>query len=179
MEVRVRLPGPLLALFLAGLALNASAADVTRTLKAELTAADVAHFGVENLAGLMRVTPGPGDGVVAVATVHAESDALASSIRFERVTGEHGRPVLRVRYPLDRHTEYRYPQGNSEGGLLMGLFPAGHTDTKYDGERVRISGKRGVLLYADIEVQVPRSKIGATFRNGAGPMEARDIEGDL
>jgi hypothetical protein len=127
----------------------------------------------------MRVTPGSGDGVVAVATVHSESDALASSIRFERVTGEHGRPVLRVRYPLDRYTEYRYPQGSSEGGLLMGLFPSGHTDTKYEGQRVSISGKKGVLLYADVEVQVPGSKIAATFRNGAGPMEARDVEGDL
>jgi hypothetical protein len=179
MEVRVRLPYLLLALCLAGLAGNASAADVTRTLRAEVTGADVGRFGVENLAGLMRVTPGSGNDVVAVATVHAESDELASSIRFERVTGEHGRPVLRVRYPLDRHTEYRYPGGNSDGGLLMGLFPGARTDTKYEGQRVHISGKKGVLLYADVEVQVPRSRVAATFRNGAGPMEAHDVEGEL
>jgi hypothetical protein len=169
----------LLTISLLFLAAGASAAEVTRTLRAELTGADVTRFGIENLAGFMRVTGSSEDKVVAVASIHAESDALADSVRFERVQGEHGVPTLRVRYPLDRHTEYRYPAGPSDGGLLKGLFFSSQTETKYEGHRVRVSGKRGVLLYADVEVRVPRGKITALFRNGVGPMQGADLEGTL
>jgi len=169
----------LLAVSLAGLASAATAGDATRSLRAELTAAEAARFRVENLVGFMRVVAGSGDKVVAVATVHAENEDLAGSVRFERVAGDHGEPVLRVRYPLDRYTDYRYPAGPSDGGLLMGLFPGSQTETKYDGHRVRVSGRKGVLLYADVEVQLPRSKVTATFHNGAGSMEAQEVEGTL
>jgi len=178
LEVRVRAHRLLLVFSLLVLPSGASAAEVTRTLRAELTGAEVTRFGIENLAGFMRVTGSSEDKVVAVATIHAESDALADSVRFERVKGEHGEPTLRVRYPLDRHTDYRYPGGPSDGGLLNRLFN-GNTETRYEGHRVRISGKRGVLLYADLEVRVPRGKITALFRNGVGPMQGADLGGTL
>jgi hypothetical protein len=160
-----------------GSALLATAAETTRTLRAELPPGDSERFGVENLAGHMKVTVGSGDGVVAVATVHAERPELADLVRFERVTGSGGRPTLRVRYPLDRHTEYRYPGGNTEGGLLLGLFPGGTTDGKYEDRHVRVGGRRGVLLYADVEVQVPRKKVSALFKMVAGPMDAESLQG--
>ena len=60
-EVRVRAHRLLLTISLLLLASGASAAEVTRTLRAELTGADVTRFGVENLAGFMRVTGGSED----------------------------------------------------------------------------------------------------------------------
>lgn len=154
-------------------------ADVTRTLKAELPAGDTASYAIENLAGSMRVSVGTGDKVEAVATLHAESDALADLVRFERVVGEHGVVTLRMRYPLDRVTEIRYPGGETDGGLLLGLFHGSNTETKYDGHRVRINGRSGTLFYADIEVRVPRRSATATFKTGAGPMTGTDLEGTV
>ncbi len=161
------------------LAAAASAGETTRTLHARLGNGDNGGYSVENLAGTMRVTAGTGDAVEATVTVHAETDELASLIRVERVTGEKGEPTLRVRYPVDRYTEYRYPGGNDDGGLLLGLFPGGSTDTKYEGRHVRVSAHRGVLLYADVEVRVPRRSPKALFRNAAGPIEGRGVEGTL
>ena len=36
-------------------------AEVTRTVHAELTPAEAAHFNIENLAGSIRVSAGPGE----------------------------------------------------------------------------------------------------------------------
>jgi len=171
--------GLVIASLACGLAATAGASEATRTLRAELPSADAARYAVENLAGSMKVTVGSGDKVEAVATLHAESDALAGQVRFERVVGDHGVPTLRMRYPLDGVTEVRYPGGETDGGVLLGLFHGSSTDTKYDGRHVRINGRSGTLLYADIEVRVPRRTSTATFRTGAGPMTGSDLDGTI
>jgi hypothetical protein len=174
----VRIP-VLLPILVLGVTSSAGAAEVTRTLKAELPAAETNRFAVENLAGFMRVSVGTGDKVEAVATLHAESDEVANLVRFERVVGEHGVTTLRVRYPLDRFSEVRYPGGETDGGLLMGLFSGSNTETRYDGHRVRINGRRGTLLYADVDVRVPKHAATAIFKTGAGPMTGSDLEGTI
>lgn len=154
-------------------------AEKTRTLRVELSAGTLPHFAVENLVGAMRVTGGSSKGVVAVATVHAESDELAQAVTFEQVTGKTGVPTLRVRYPLDQENVLRYP-GRDKGSHVLGAFFGGsNTNADYDGHRVKISESRGVLLYADVEVQVPRHLEDATFRNLVGTLEGRDLEGTL
>jgi len=114
---------------------------------------------------------------VAVATVQAESDDLAQAMRFEQVVGEKGVPTLRVRYPLDRHRSYRYGSSRSVG-FWESLF-SGESNLKYDGERVSVSGNRGVLLYADVEVRLPRKAVDGTFSNRVGPISSEDVEGKL
>jgi hypothetical protein len=129
-------------------------------------------FAVENLAGTMRVRAGSGSSVVAVATIHAESAELADAVRFEQVTADKGIPALRVRYALDRGT-IRYPGAAREGGgWLDGLFGGGNR-VRYDGREV------GVLVYADVEVELPRSAVAGTFRQVVGPLEGQDVEGTL
>lgn len=163
-------------------AIPAVPAESTRTLKLEHT--PTGAFAVENLAGSMRVVSGTGDKVVAVATVHAESDDLAASMKFEMVRGEKGVPTLRLRYPLDEHSTIRYPGSKStaegEGHhSFWNLFGGGsNSTTTYDGERVKVSTSSGALLYADVEVQVPRGSEGA-LRNFVGRIDARDVEGKL
>lgn len=153
-----------------------AAAETTRTLRQELPA-DVGPFEIENLAGTMEVIPGTGPVVVAVATVHAESQELADAVRFERVTSQRGLPTLRVRFPIDRHGTIRYPKG---GSGLFGLLGGGSiTDAEYDGQRVKVSDSHGAMVYADVEIQVPRRAIEATFRNLVGAMHGREIEGKL
>ncbi len=176
------LPSILLLPFL--LAGPVPAAETTRTVRAELSAADAERFAVENLAGSIVVLPGSGPGVVAVATVHAESADLAGTIRIDRVEGEDGRPTLRVIYPLDRHRHFRYPGpgagSGAGGGFLSRLFRgSGETRTRYAGRRVSVSSGSGVLLYADVEIEVPPKSIDASFRNVAGPVSASRLRGTL
>jgi len=185
-EVPVRLDRSLLlaSLALSVLALpaaDAAAAEVQRTLEARLAGPDLDRFGVENLAGAMRVTGGSGDAVEVVATVHAETQDLADSLRIERVLDEDGRPTLRVRYPLDQHTTFRYPQGGEDGGGggIFGLFGGSGSETRYDGRRVRVSASRGLLLYADLEVRVPARVAKARFKNHVGPMTGHGVHGSI
>jgi DUF4097 and DUF4098 domain-containing protein YvlB len=140
---------------------------------------------VENLAGTMRVTPGASDRVVAVATVHAESAELAAAMRFEQVTGRGSVPTLRVRYPVDRHRAFRYSGGRSSDHsfswleALVGAMGGGGSNMEYDGARVSVSSNRGVVLYADVEVQVPRRELDAEFRNRVGPLFGEGVRGRL
>ncbi|HVN30983.1 MAG TPA: DUF4097 family beta strand repeat-containing protein [Thermoanaerobaculaceae bacterium] len=150
------------AILMAGLA----CAETTRTLQATLSGDPSLPFSVENLAGKMTVLAGDGNAVVAVATVHAESEELAAAMRFEQVTGKDGEPALRVRYPLDRHGTIRYPAG-------------GHSTVDYDGHRVTVSSHSGVMVYADVEVRLPRRAVSASFRNPVGSMTAEGLTGKL
>jgi len=143
-------------------------AEVTRTVRAELSPPAVGALAVENLAGSMNVVRGDGKTVVAIATIHAESQALADAVSLEEVRGEKGRPTLRVRYPLDQEDQLRYPDA---GG--------GHSRLKYDGRRVKVSNSSGALLYADVEVRLPASPVTAALINHIGSLRGQGVEGDL
>lgn len=179
----MRLSTAVLALSALALALPApeASAETTRTIRLELPAGDAGHFAVENLAGTMRVAPGAGPVLVAIATIHAEDDELANAMKFERVLDERGVPTLRVRYPLDQESTIRYPaRRHGDKGFLEGFFGGSNTRLKYDGEQVKVSDSQGVLLYADVEVQVPRQRLAsAAFRNHVGPLEGHDVEGKI
>ncbi len=154
-------------------------AETTRTVRVALSSDALGRFAVENLAGAMRVVPASGKTVVAVATVHAESDELANAVTFEQVPGKAGLPTLRVRYPLDRVDVIRYPGRGKRSGLLESMFGGNNTSTDYDGHRVKISDTHGALLYADVEVQVPRHLDDAVFRNLVGSLEGKNLEGAI
>jgi putative adhesin len=169
------------ALYAAASAVPASA-EATRQLRIQLSGDPGRAFAVENLAGTMRVTAGSSDTVVATATIHAENEELAAAMRFEQVVGHQGVPTLRVRYPVDRHRVYRFGRSSSHDGewsWLEGLFGAfgGGNSIEYDGVRVRVSGSQGVMVYADVEVQVPRRTIDGAFRNRVGPLSADGVQG--
>jgi len=169
-----------LAAFAAGAA-TATASETTKTLKLDLSPSGA--FAVENLAGVMKVTAGGGDKVVATVTVHAESDDVASLMRFEQVS-DGGVTTLRVIYPTDKYTTFRYkPEADSQeegwGGWLSGWLGGSSTSVKYAGHKVKVSENSGVLLYANVEVQLPRRGVDATFRNLVGRLDGIGVEGDL
>jgi hypothetical protein len=150
------------ALLIAGFSFG----EANRSLRVTLVADPASPFSVENLAGKMTVVATDGDAVVAVATVHAESEDLAAAMHFEQVTGSNGEPTLRVRYPLDRHGTIRYRAG-------------GHSKVEYDGRTVDVSSTGGVMVYADVEVSVPRRALSATFRNYVGSLSAEGASGKI
>jgi hypothetical protein len=169
-----------LALALLVLAAAPASADVTRSLKGEIAPGSSQSWGVENLAGIMKVTAGSGSSVTATVTVHAESDDLASQIKVEQVTGEKGRMMLRVIYPIDKHATFRYPgDKRSDTGSWIGELFGGDSNFEYGGQRVKVSGSKGVLLYADVEVQVPARLGQGLLRNYVGRLEAKGLEGTL
>ena len=134
-----------LALALLVLAAAPASADVTRSLKGEISPGASQAWVVENLAGVMKITPGSGSSVTATVTVHAESDELASQIKVEQVVGEKGKMTLRVIYPTDKHTTFRYPGEHKSAGWMAGLW-GGENNLEYAGERVKVSSSKGILL---------------------------------
>jgi hypothetical protein len=159
---------------IAALAASLASAETTRTLRVALSGDAAAPFAVENLAGTMTITAGDGATVEAVATVHAEDDGLAASMTFEQVRGREGRPTLLVRYPVDQHHTFRYPVT----GRASSHYAGGST-VEYEDRRVKVSSTSGVLLYADVEVRVPRHVADAVFRNVVGKLLADGIDGSV
>lgn len=139
--------------------------EATRTLRGDHDVS--APFAVQNLAGRMRVVAGDGDRAEVTVTVHAESESLADAVRLEEVRDEHGVPTLRVRYPRDE-TRFRYPAAESRDSR-----------TEYDGRRVTVSSSSGVVVWADVEVRLPRRSVEAKLRNGVGSLSATDVSGTL
>ena len=139
-----RKTGILLFLYaVALLAARAAFGDVERTLRAEIPDAGRAAFAVENLVGTMRVVPGSGETATIVATVHAENDALAGSVRLEKTSGEGGTTTFHVQYP-DSERTLRYPRhgGDGDGSWSIELFSWGD-GTRYQGHNYRIARNRG------------------------------------
>ncbi len=171
---------PISALFaslvLAGAAAGASA-EVTKTLKAELSADPSRPFRVENLVGHMVVRQGPGSKVVVIATVHGHDQATVDLLRLEEVRdSKTGHPTLRMRYPIDQHTNYRYGR-RAEGGFFEKFF-SGKNNVDYDGARLSVSASSGLALYADLVVEIPRGASG-TFKNAVGALDGNDVDGTL
>ncbi len=154
----------------------ARAADVMKTVQAELSGADLANFGVENLAGRMRITVGGTDRVTVTATVHAEDSALADAVRIERVTDGAAPATLRVRYPYAQVRTFRYEDPDSRWNF-SGFNPS--TSFDYDGRDVRVNEGRGTRLWADLEVRVPAGARRAAFRNLVGRIDADGLQGTL
>lgn len=167
------------AVLAAGSLSVASAAEATKSLRAEMAVAPSAAFAVENLAGAMHVVPGSGTAVVVTATVHAASEETAAMVKVEQVTDEKGVPALRVIYPLDRYGTIRYaPKGQDHGSNWMGWGGDG-TTLKYGGQKVRVSTSSGEPLFVDVEVQVPAKFGKGTMRNHVGAIAGKGLVGDL
>jgi hypothetical protein len=170
-----RSPVVLAALVALVLSTSLASAEVTKTLRAEMDAPS-GLYAVENLAGTMKVVPGASPNVVAVATVHAENEEMLGTVRLDEVRGKRGEPVLRVEYPLDRHKTYRYPRNASGHSFLFG--GSSNSTVEYAGKKVKVSSSEGVLLWVDVEVQVPAGHEGA-FRNAVGAIRAHGLDGKL
>jgi hypothetical protein len=141
-------------------------AETTRTVRATLTGDAARSFAVENLAGTMTVVAGDGTTVEAVATVHAEDSALADAVAFAQVRAHSGLPTLRLSYPVDDHRTFRYPG-------------SGSSNVEYAGRKVKVSSRTGVLLWADVEVRVPRQILEAEFYNLVGTLTADGVQGSV
>ena len=154
---------------------SARAEDVVRTIRAELQAGDAAGFSIENLVGTMRIREAAVATVTVVATVRAESQALADGVSWERITGGDA-VALRVRYPYEQVGTFRYREPGSDGHWERFNSSSTH---QYDGRSVQVNGSRGTRLYADVEVQVPAGDTSGRFVNLVGLVDAEGLRGRL
>lgn len=150
----------------------------TREVRLEIPADARGRFTVESLVGRIRVVAGEGEAPIVVALVSGESDELVAPVTFDRVEGENGTPTFRLRFPLDEHKSYRLPR-RMEGAPEWINDGRVRSQTKFAGKSVSLSTDAGVLLYADVEVQLPKRGADAAFVLAAGPVSARDVEGKL
>ena len=167
-----------LVLTLLGMLVPAARGEiVVKTIRAELPSGGAARYSIENLLGTMRIHEGDVGTVTAVATVYAETQALADAVRLEPISA--GDSVgLRVRYPYDQVETFRYREpGNHDAGFWQGASSS--STYHYDGRSVRVNRGRGTQLYADIEVQVPRGETHGRFVNLVGLVEAEGLRGRL
>ena len=163
-----------LAFFLAlAISLGASAAEHTETITKRFSGASGMVVDLENLAGQVTLRGGSGE-IVIEGTVHAEDSSgvsaqtLASKLRID-IAEKGDRLVVRALYPVDEYKTYSYPgsEGSSWGGS---------SSSRYQGEKVKVTSRKGVTLYADFVIQLP-SGVGATVRNRVGSIVAADIDG--
>jgi hypothetical protein len=156
----------------------AVAAEFERTFTfaaEELTVAD--------LIGAVRVEPATGSEFKVVVRVRGK-DADEKLIRFEERSGS--RAQLVVRFPLDEHRDYVYPEmgpgsrstfstRDSKGDFVSDLLELAR------GERIEVRGRdwRGALeLWADVSVQVPKGGAMAVAL-GCGEIDAQRVDGDV
>ena len=141
-------------------------AESTRTVRATLPGDAGTAFAVENLAGTMTVVAADVTAVEAEATVHAEDAELAATVEFEQVRAHGGVATLRLTYPVGEHRRFRYPG-------------CGNSTVEYAGRRVKVSSTSGTLLWAEVEVRVPRKIGSGAFYNLVGTLTAEGVEGEL
>src|SRR5262245_44738832 len=169
----------IVVILVGGLGLSAPAlgADVERTIRAELSGADLVNFAVENLAGRMHVVAGSGDRVRVVGRVVAETAELADAVRIERV-GNGAAATLRVRYPYAQVRVFHYVDRDRDRDWPFSSMGSSST-YDYDGHRVRVNEGHGTRLWVDLDIEVPAGRREASFRNLVGKLEAEGLAGTL
>lgn len=139
---------------------------------------------VSNMIGKVEIVPGSSDQFRVLVSVHGE-DAAEDLLEF--VTEEGSQGALAIKFPLDDHTKYIYPElgGNSSatitfredsdqgGSWLRKVF------SSFGGKKVTVKGKgNGLEMWADVTIEVPARRI-LEVRLGVGEIQAAGLEADL
>jgi lia operon protein LiaG len=141
------------------------------------------EVAVYNLAGEVRVEPGPGPTVTAEVTRGGADAAKLKVLRSE----VDGRNSLRLQYPADRIQYAKLSEGSSTQLRVRGdgTFSDNDSDDEHgrhhkeEGRQVTIVSRgEGLDAHADLLVSVPRGKEVAIYL-AVGKVTATNVEGDL
>lgn len=139
---------------------------------------------VSNMIGKVEIVPGQGDDFVVTVTVRGK-DAAEGLLEF--VVEEGSSSALAIKFPLDDHTRYTYPELGSnssttihfrndeddDGSWLRKIFSG------WVGKKVTVKGRgNGLELWADVTIAVPARRI-LEVRHGVGEINAGNLEADL
>jgi lia operon protein LiaG len=133
-----------------------------------------ARVEVSDLAGSVRVVPGPGTRTEVIVT-RAGRDAARLRVLQDEVAGT---SRLRVSFP---GRTLVYPGRSRFGRTTLTVDKDGCLSTAHGLGRNRVTiagGGPGPQAWAEVEVRVPRGQ-RTVVRLGVGEAEARDVDGDL
>jgi lia operon protein LiaG len=136
------------------------------------------EVAIYNLAGEIRVEPGPGPAVIAEVT-RGGADAAKLKVEQGRIDD---RPTLRLVYPADRIRYSKLTVGSSTQLRVRGdgTFSDNEDEEhRKEGRKVTISGGPGGLdAYADLRITVPPDKEVAVYL-AAGKVAIANVNGNL
>ena len=139
------------------------------------------ELAVANMIGAVTVTGTSGDAFTVKVTVRGD-DAVPGLIDF---VVEEGREAhLIVKFPVDKHDDYIYPELGSKSKTSI-RFRDGDEDDSWlrkvfqHGDKITVRGKGGGLeVWADVEIGVPEGG-SLEVRHGVGTIDAAGVTGDL
>jgi hypothetical protein len=186
----IRVPSHVVLLLLLSAALPANAADtVERSLQEQFELPAGTALRIENLIGSMRVDGGGEAGrvlvkarVVADAADLAAATALAEAIGMQTEEAD-GTLAIRLTYPVDQHTAFRFPRSETGKNLLTRwvtpMLKRGAVATEYQGRSVEIGNSKGAAQVAvHLEVVVPFD-IEASFKQVMGSLHCARSRGSF
>jgi lia operon protein LiaG len=139
------------------------------------------EVAIYNLAGEVRVEPGPGPAVTAQVT-RGGADAAKLKVLRSEVDGTES---LRLIYPSDRIVYSKMSDGSStqlrvrDDGTFSDNDHGDEDHKRNEGRRITIMGRgEGLNAYADLKVTIPRGKRVGIYL-AVGKVTAANVEGDL
>lgn len=182
MKAKFHVLGLLMATVPVLFSLPAAAEEIVTQIKEErLDVSNIDSVGFMNLAGNVMLRRADGQEMVITATLNASGDTADEArerlalldLKVERkgdaveVTGV---------YPIDEYSSFAYRR--DDGGNSWWGSWGSSTTTRYLGERVKISNRRGLPVHIDFAVAVPDGT-SVHFENKVGDAVAEQLNGDL
>jgi hypothetical protein len=145
---------------------------------------DAKELLVSNMIGKVDVVASDSDAFRVIVSVAGED---ASEDLLEFVTEEGSSSALVVKFPLEDHTKYVYPELGSGSSSTIHFHDDGDNDGSWlrkifsglNGKKVTIKGKgNGLEMWADVTIEVPAGSI-LEVKHGVGEIEAADLRADV
>jgi len=167
---------------------RAGSERIERTLEYETAMKAGQSIHIENLLGSLIVRADETHGkvlieaqVITEADIKATAKALNESIELEE-DEQDGVPVVRVRYPLDRHSAFRLPRSERDGLLDKWVNPIVRKSTLavvYDGQTVEVGQSKGAAVVAvHVKVTLPLD-VNASLKQVAGNLQVVGVRGEF
>jgi len=167
---------------------RAGSERIERTLKYEAPLKAGQSIQIENLIGSLTVRADETGGKVLVeARVVTEADtkttAKALNQSIELVDDQRdGVPVVRVSYPVDRHSAFKMPRSERDGLLDKWVNPIVRKSTVaavYDGQMVEIGQSKGAAVVAvHVKVTLPL-EVNASLKQIVGNLHVVGVRGEF
>lgn len=167
---------------------KAGSERIERTLESETLLKAGQSIHIENLLGSLTVRADETNGMVLVEArviTEAAEKTTAKTLNqsIELIHGEQdGAPLIRVGYPLDRHSAFRLPRSERDGLLDKWVNPIVRKSTVaavYDGQTVEVGQSKGAAVVAvHLKVTLPLD-VNASLKQIVGNLQVVGVRGQF
>jgi hypothetical protein len=159
--------------------LPAAAEEIVTQIKEErLDVSNIDSVGFMNLAGNVTLRRADGQEMIITATLNAAGDTADEArerLALLDLKVERKGNAVKVTgiYPIDDYSSFAYRRDDRSNSWW-----GSNTTTRYLGERVKVSSRRGLPVHIDFAVAVPDGT-SVRFENKVGDAVAEQVNGDL